>query len=75
MHSVQVLSGDTFTTLFTIPRQRTACLRFSPKGTFLATWEPFLGKVSESQHSNVLHDCEFDESDMVQMYFLCIQAS
>ena len=43
--SVSVKDCITGETLFELALPRTRCLAFSPRGSYLITWEPYIGKV------------------------------
>ena len=44
VYSVQVIDVCSNTVKVTLPRPKTRCLQFSPQGTYLALWEPYVGR-------------------------------
>lgn len=43
--SINIVSTKTWTQLATIPSTQTYAIRFSPRGTYLMSWQPFTGYI------------------------------
>ena len=50
VNSVIVLNCDSNERLFELALPRTRCLQFSPKGSYLSTWEPYIGTTVVAVH-------------------------
>ena len=59
--SVSVKDCITSETLFELALPRTRCLAFSPRGSYLITWEPYIGKVYNAHtcvYINLMYACQ-----------------
>ena len=54
---INIVSCDTWRAIAVIERPKVCAIQFSPKGTYLMTWEPFIGKTPFSLNDDTITLC------------------
>ncbi|KAK7862837.1 hypothetical protein R5R35_000852 [Gryllus longicercus] len=63
---VKIASTSTWKVLAEIPRPKVSNLQFSPKGTYLMTWEPFIVSQANPQGGPNLHIWKAETGELVK---------
>ncbi|XP_067013815.1 eukaryotic translation initiation factor 2A [Anabrus simplex] len=64
--SVKIASTATWKVLAELPRPKVSCLEFSPRGTYLMTWEPFMVTAANPQGGPNLHIWKSETGELVK---------
>ncbi|XP_075236018.1 eukaryotic translation initiation factor 2A isoform X1 [Lycorma delicatula] len=65
---IKIVSTATWSVVAEIQRPKVCCLDFSPKGTYLVTWEPFIVSQANPHGSPNLHIFKCDTGELVHVW-------
>lgn len=62
------MNTQTWSLIAEIPRPKVCCLSFSPLGTYLMSWEPFIVTNAEPRGTPNLHIYKSSNGELVQSF-------
>ncbi|XP_054271256.1 eukaryotic translation initiation factor 2A [Macrosteles quadrilineatus] len=66
--NINIVATKTWTPLASIPSPKTYCIQFSPRGTYLMTWQPFIVSNANPQGGPNMFIYKSDTGDLVASF-------